>query len=73
MSLHQKTSGAIPAPALPGSITPTCRMAAMSPAWAESHKQCRAPGYEHEVIGRVDIPCACSCHVGPAVVLDKAR
>jgi hypothetical protein len=40
--------------------TPACRVG--GDRWPDLHRQCRAPGYQHRILGWVPIRCACSCH-----------
>lgn len=52
-------------PATPGPLpraysTPECRTG--GDRWPDLHQMCSAPGYQDRVLGRVKVPCACSCH-----------
>jgi hypothetical protein len=54
----EDVAGSSPCPYL----TPPCRVGA--DRWPDLHRQCRAPGYRHRILGWIPIRCACSCHAG---------
>ena len=43
--------------------TPQCTVGQLyEPGWRDGCPACKAPGYEHPVLGWMDIPCACPHH-----------
>lgn len=45
-----------------GYLTPACRAGLRRPDWEFGHCTCEAPGYQHPVLGWMDVPCVCACH-----------
>jgi hypothetical protein len=62
------TAAAPAAPQAPaGEMTPQCTVGQLyEDDWPDGHPACRAPGYQHEVLGWIDIPCACPHHTEAA-------
>lgn len=58
---------ATPTPAPAVELTPQCQVGQLyEPGWRDGHPACKAPGYEHPVLGWIDIPCACPHHAEAA-------
>jgi hypothetical protein len=49
----------------PRYLTPECHVGRTDPEFEHGCPSCRAPGYQHPVLGWMPIPCTCTCHTGP--------
>ena len=49
-------------PAPRGYLTPECRIGRTDPDFRHGCPSCRAPGYQHPVLGYTPVPCGCTCH-----------
>ncbi len=48
-------------------MTPQCQVGRLyEPDWRDGCLACQYPGYQHPVLGWIDIPCACSHHAAGA-------
>ncbi|MFC1416382.1 hypothetical protein [Streptacidiphilus cavernicola] len=47
-------------------VTPECRVGHEHPGFRHGCPSCRAPGYQHPVLGWMPVPCACTCHTEEA-------
>ena len=44
-------------------LTPQCQVGQLyEPGWRDGCPACKSPGYQHPVLGWIDIPCACHHH-----------